>query len=475
MLANAVLAMGPADERAFHDAILRTDLAVFVRKAFGTVCPGTPFVPNWHLDALCNALTKVTMGETRRLIIEIPPRHLKSICASVALPAWLLGQDPTRQIISVCYAKDLAIKHANDCRAVMNSDWYRRVFPGTRLDPSKNTETEVMTTKRGFRMSTSVHGTLTGRGASLIIIDDPIKPADAMSAAVRERVNEWCSSTLFSRLNDKRHDAIILVMQRLHVNDLAGHLLPQGGWEHLSLPAIAESDERIETGPGQYHIRRSGELLHPARESADVLDRIKKEMGSAAFAAQYQQSPVPPGGNMIKWNWFGWYDKKENLNYDDIIVSWDTAMKPTELSDYSVATIWGKKGDFYYLLELIRLHLAYPELRRKVKEIYSGWLEPTILIEDAGSGTSLIQDLRAENIPVIGIKPKGDKVMRMNAQLARLEAGAVHLPLNAPWLGDFKTEVLAFPDGAHDDQVDSMCQALSWMSRPRRRLLAVGA
>jgi hypothetical protein len=323
----------PVSPQAALNAVLRTDLMSFVRKSFGTVSPGDGFSPSWHLEAMCHQLSKVISGENRRLIITIPPRHLKSICTSVAAPAFILGHDPTRKIICVSYSQELAVKHANDCRSVMNSEWYRQLFPATKVDPAKNTETEVMTTRRGFRLSTSVGGTLTGRGGNLIIIDDPIKPADAMSDTTPERLIQWCGTTLMSRLDDKERDSIILVMQRLHVGDLAGHFLEQGGWVHLNLPAIAEVEERIKTGPGHYHQRKVGDLLHPARESQAVLDAMKASMGSATFAAQYQQSPVPPGGNMVNWSWFNWYDPNDPPTVDEIVISWDTAMKPTELSD----------------------------------------------------------------------------------------------------------------------------------------------
>jgi predicted phage terminase large subunit-like protein len=156
---------------------------------------------------------------------------------------------------------------------------------------------------------------------------------------------------------------------------------------------------------------------------------------------------------------------------DEVVISWDTAMKATELSDYSVGTVWGIKGDFYYLLDLIRVRLDYPALRRKVVEICSQWPHATILIEDAGSGTSLVQDLSDQKIPAIAIRPEGDKIIRMSAQTAKIEAGAVHLPTQAPWLDDLRTEVLAFPHGIHDDQVDSISQALNWVSRPKRKFI----
>jgi predicted phage terminase large subunit-like protein len=455
MRSNMAGLTSPVSTRVL-DAILRTDFVSFIRKVFQTVSPGERFLPNWHIEAMAHHLLRVVSGETRRLVITIPPRHLKSICASVALPAFILGRDPTRRTICVSYSQDLAVKHANDFRTVVKSDWYQRLFPGTRIDPAKDTQTEIMTTRKGFRLATSVGGTLTGRGGNLIIVDDPIKPEEAMSDTTRERSIQWCGNTLLSRLDHKEQGAIILVMQRLHVGDLAGHFLAQGGCDHLNLPAIAEVEQTIEIGPGRDHVRKVGDPLHPARESRATLDLIKAGMGSASFSAQYQQSPVPPGGNMVKWEWFKWYDP-DDLSFEEIVISWDTAMKPTELADYSVGTVWGVRGDLYYLIDVIRERLDFPALRRKVIEIYERWRrshKPTILVEDAGSGASLIQELYDCDIPAKSIKPQGDKVMRLNAQLAKIEAGAVHLPRRAPWLEDLRAEVLAFPNGLHDDRFD---------------------
>src|SRR5438034_6681360 len=248
-------------------------------------------------------------GEIKRLIITVPPRSLKSICALVAFPAFVLGHYPTRRIICVSYAEALARKHANDCRALMRSTLYHRLFPNTRISNAKDTELEFATTRGGNRLATSIGGTLTGRGGNLIVIDDPLKPQDAYSEAARENTKQWYSNTLLSRLDDKTKDAIIVVMQRLHLDDLVGHLLEQEGWTHLNLPAIAESEFRIPLGPGRYHLRRVGDLLHPEREPREVLDEFKRSMGSLDFAAQYQQEPVAEGGNLIKWDWFQFYDK----------------------------------------------------------------------------------------------------------------------------------------------------------------------
>ena len=213
--------------RALLLALLREDLLSFSRRCFQTVVPGQTYQHNWHLEALASKLIYALEGGSRRLIITLPPRGLKSLFCSVALPAFALGRDPTQRIICASYAQDLAAKHARDCRAVMESAWYREAFPRTRIDPRKNTEAEIETTAKGFRLATSVGGTLTGRGGRLVIIDDPLKPGDAMSDAKRESVHQWYETTLLSRLDNKAEDVIIVVMQRLHVDELRS-----GGGSH---------------------------------------------------------------------------------------------------------------------------------------------------------------------------------------------------------------------------------------------------
>jgi predicted phage terminase large subunit-like protein len=447
------------------NAALRTDLYAFVQAFFPMISPGGDLLRNWHIEAITYALMRVMGGEITRLIITVPPRALKSICASVAFPAFVLGHNPGRRIICVSYSESLARTHANDCRALMRSERYRLLFPRTRISASKDTELEAMTTARGFRFATSVGGTLTGRGGNLIVIDDPMKPQDAQSQSARDSTIQWYANTLLTRLDNKARDAIIVVMQRLHSDDLVGYLLEQGGWEHLNLPAIAEVEERIPLSRGRFYVRKLGDLLHPEREPQTVLDQIKRTMGSVEFAAQYQQTPVPPGGNLIKWSWFRSYDEEPAYHPNDrIIVSWDTAMSSSELSGYSVCIVVLARGETVYVLDVLRDRLEYPALKRKAIEIHQQWRHATrnyaLLIENKGSGMSLIQDLRQVNIHAVRIDPDGDKIMRMNRQTARIEAGSVLLPTHAPWLDDFRSEMMAFPAGRHNDQVDALSQAL---------------
>ena len=237
------------NEHAAFAALLRSDLRSFVWKSFQTILPGTPYLPNWHIDAIVHQLMRVQAGDISRLLINQPPRSLKSICVSVAYVAWLLGHDPTRRVIVVSYANELAAELHRQFRMVIDAPWYRALFPAMR--PARDSGTELVTTAGGGRYATSVGGTLTGRGADLIIIDDPLKAEEAMSEPARKRVIDWYAGTLVSRLNDKEHGPIVVVMQRLHENDLAGHLLGQGGWEHLDLPAIAVDDSRHSPGPRQ--------------------------------------------------------------------------------------------------------------------------------------------------------------------------------------------------------------------------------
>lgn len=451
--------------RSFLDGALRADLTTFVQRVVQTVAPGANYLPNWHVEVLCHYLERCLAGEITRLIVTMPPRHLKSLCASVALPAWALGRDPTMRIICASYSNDLSVKHARDCRAVMESDWYKRTFPKTRLDRGKASEMEVATTASGFRLATSVGGVLTGRGGNLIVIDDPIKASDALSDAKREAVNHWFFNTLFSRLDDKSRDRIVVVMQRLHVDDLAGHLLTgDGGWVQLNLPAIAETDERFDLGDGRVFTRRHGEALHPVRESLETLAQIRKTLGTYEFSAQYQQSPVPLDGGLIKWSWFQFYDALPERTSSDLVVqSWDTASKAEEINDYSVCTTWLRRGQDHYLMDVTRVRAEYPALRRLIVEMAHGDCPDAVLIEDKGSGTQLIQDLRAEGkVRPIAITPEGDKTLRMSAQSAKIEAGHVLLPRSAPWLDDFRVEILQFPRGRYDDQVDSVSQYLSW-------------
>jgi hypothetical protein len=430
-----------------YRALLRHDFFYFLARSFTELNPATELAGNWHLEIMAEELDLCRTGKTRRLIINLPPRSLKSHCASVAFPAWILGHNPSAQIICASYAQDLADKHAINCRALMSSKFYRKQFPNSRLSPEKRDIADFLTTRRGCRKATSVGGVLTGRGADFIIINDPLQPDKALSDVRRNSTNDWYDNTLISRLNHKLTGCIVIVMQRLHEDDLVGHVLAieerlgldiDPKWKLVRFPAIAEEDETHvvhHVGKEFPYARRAGEVLHRDREPREILDQLRETLGEYHFAGQYQQSPAPLGGGIIKANWFRYYTERPE-HFDLIFQSWDTANKASELNDYSVCTTWGvvnspqSGGSFVstdrcsnggsgstdrsrgphapdvgswgggsdrarptrpnrclYLLDSLRRRMEYPELKRTVLAHAKEWSPRNILIEDRASGT----------------------------------------------------------------------------------------
>ncbi len=454
-----------------YRALMRSDFTAFIERSFHELNPATSFLPNWHIEVIAAELESCRRGQTKRLIINVPPRSLKSHCASIAFPSWLLGHDPSAQIIVASYAQDLANKLSSDCRTLFASSFYRDLF-STRLSPQRQAVQEFMTTRQGFRLSTSIGGVLTGRGADFIIIDDPLKPDEALSDTQRKAVNDWFDGTLYSRLNNKRDGCIILIMQRLHEDDLVGHVLGMEPWKVLRFPAIAEEDEAhvirssYKSGARRF-VRRAGEALHVEREPLEVLNRLREAQGEYNFSGQYQQAPAPLGGGLVKAQWFKTYSEADlPAKFETTFQSWDTANKPTELSDYSVCTTWGVKDKHAYLLHVLRKRLGYPELKRAAREQAEAFSPQTILIEDKASGTQLIQELVSEGMHAIKkYEPTMDKIMRMHSVTSTIENGFVHLPDKAAWLPEYLHELSSFPKGKYDDQADSTSQALDWFKQ----------
>jgi len=456
---------------------LRDDLLAFTVKSFTTVYPGTPYLANRHIAALVYWLMRVYNGETTRLVINLPPRSLKSLVVSVALVAWWLGRNPTRQIIVISYSNELAAELHRQFRMIIDSDWYRALFPKMRV--AKDTGTELVTTAGGGRYATSVGGTLTGRGGHVVIVDDPQKPGDVMSDAVRNQVINWFGETLVSRLNDPERGPVIVLQQRLHEDDLSGYLLAQGTWDHFALPAFAVEDCEIPLVNGETFIRRRDDVLHPERQSRESLERLKVEMGSFAFAAQYQQQPVPVEGNLIRAKWFRRYDQLPPADDDlRIYQSWDFANTIGGGSDFSACISAQEfKGDLY-ISDAFRGQLEAPDLRRMIEALAARSNPSAILFEQDRLGLALLQLFEADRpagmVRPIGIPPQVSKLDRLAAAAINIEGGHVYLPNEAPWLVDLMVEVLAAPSGKHDDLVDALAQLINWaFTRPRRPKLPV--
>ncbi|QDW37775.1 hypothetical protein FFI89_011785 [Bradyrhizobium sp. KBS0727] len=450
-------------EQDLFNAVLRSDFKSFLHRCMQTLNPGAKFMANWHIEAISYQLQRVRAGEVTRLIINLPPRYLKSLTVSVIFPAFLLGHNPRLKIFGISYGNELSGKHAADFRAIVESSWYRRAFPNMRI--ARAADSDVKTTQRGYRKSTSVNAALTGMGGDMFIIDDPQKPADAQSEVLRNGVTQWFSNTLRSRLDNKESGVIIVVMQRVHLLDLTGYLTESSDeWTVLSVPAIAEADEKIAVGPEKYYLRRVGAALHQEYESLATLEKLRNEVGSDVFAAQYQQAPVPPGGAMIRKQWLRYYEVAPERTYrTKVIQSWDTAAKNGAQNDWSVCTTWLIHEKHFYLLDVTRGRYEYPRLRETAAALAERFKPGVIMIEDASTGIALAQELRqAGTYAVRPIPVERDKIGRLYVQQSKFEAGLVLFPKAARFLADLETELLTFPQGKTDDQVDSISQALAY-------------
>jgi predicted phage terminase large subunit-like protein len=453
-------------DRTLADAFYRTHFGVFTYRAFEALNPGQRLIPNWHIDAICFEIQQMVCGETRsRLVLNLPPRSLKSFIVSVVLPAWLLGRAPSSRIICACYSDGLSAKFSRDTRALLETPFYKRVFPQTRLNPKKASEVEFETTRRGYRLATSVGGTLTGRGGGVLIVDDPIKANDAESEVARRAAIDWFRNTALSRLDDPAQSLIAIAMQRLHVDDLSGILIEQG-WPSLVIPAIGVEPIDYRVSEDETYHRPVGQLLQPGRDHPEAIEELKREIGSRVFAAQYQQNPTPPDGNMIKAAWLGRYDAApDRSRLHRVLLSCDPAGKAGAHNDYTAIAVVGIQDKALHVLQVSRGHWTVMQMREQILSLGPQWQVDLILVEDTSSGMGLLQLLKEEpRLNVVGRRPDADKETRIRRQQGRFEAGRILLPKDAPWLADFESELLGFPYARYDDQVDALLLVLEWFA-----------
>jgi predicted phage terminase large subunit-like protein len=453
------------------DALLRSYYFAFFLYGFTFLNPRTEFTYAPYIEVLTTYLERCSRGCHRRLIFLLPPRSLKSLLVSVCFSAWLMGRNPSEKIICACYGQELADKLAMDCRMIMNSPWYQRVFPQTRL--STQGLSGLVTSHNGSRIATSVGGALTGMGANFIFVDDAIKPGDSLSDVKRNNANEWFRNTLYSRQDDPQGSSIVVVMQRVHEDDLVGRLLESDSWEVVRFPAIAEEDEAhiIETPYGNRRFeRKAGEALNPGRESVEALMDRRRVCGEYIWASQYQQHPAPLGGGLTKSEWFRTYNPLETPIFEYIFQCWDTANKESDSNDYSVCTTWGIYQGKIFLMGVLRERMEFPKLKRAIVDHAQLFNARYILIEDKASGTALIQDLIHDGVRgVTAYTPKMKKYDRMLGVTPWIENGFVYTPEKAPWLAEYLHELTTFPSSKFDDQVDATSAALEWaISRIRR-------
>lgn len=464
-------------------------LSWFIRDGWHVLEPSTPLEWSWHHEAICQHLQamiedwakhQTDASYTQRLqnlLINVPPGTMKSRIVNVYFPAWVWLRWPSWKGIFLSANPRVAVRDSLLCRDLLASDWYRRTFtPTWAFKPDQDAKTLFKNTAGGYRQAMGFSSRITGDRADALVWDDPHDAKEALSDTMREGVLERWDNAIANRVNDLRSSLRIGIMQRLHAHDLAGHVLGQGGWEHLRIPMAFETTptcpcQTCQSGAtvlGWSDPRTTdGELLQPDRFPPDVLDAERVRLGSYGWAGQMQQNPIPRGGGMVKLSWFKRYNTPPE-HPEQIVQSWDTAGSAKDLSAYWVCTTWAVTPTGVYLLHVLRQQMDYPTGKRLSVSHADHWKPAALLIENKSTGLSLIQELQAEtSLPVIPVEPEGDKITRMSVETPAIEAGNVYLPERAEWLADYEIEVGHFPNSGTKDQADSTSQFLRWWRTQR--------
>jgi len=459
-----------AENAKFH-------LKKFVVEAWHVVEASTPFVDGWHVDAICEHLEAVTDGKIRNLVINMPPRHMKSLLVSVFWPCWDWTLQPSRRWLFASYAQSLATRDSLKCRRLIQSPWYQFWYGDKyRLTDDQNQKTRFENDRTGYRLATSVGGLGTGEGGDRIVVDDPHNVLEAESERIRSTTLSWWDETMASRGNDPKTVARVIVMQRVHEDDLTGHVLAQGGYEHLCLPAEYEGSKYVTVIGWQDPRTKLGELLCPTRFGQDELNELKLRLGSRAAAGQLQQCPAPAEGAIFKAHWF--LNRYRTLPaFVRVATFWDTALKADEENDETACiTLGAGVDDNSYILRAVHGRWETPDVVRRMVE-QSSWLKSLYgdrylgdYVEDKVSGTTLIQYIRRTHpdLAVIPIKVELDKIARAHGVTPICEAGRVLLPEpsifpeSRQWSDDLLTALLAFPAAKHDDLTDAFVYAVKW-------------
>jgi predicted phage terminase large subunit-like protein len=438
----------------------------FVQGAWDVLEPQTKLLWNWHHDLICEYLTAAERGEIRRLIINIAPRSTKSLLATVSFPDWIWTKTPSARFLFGSYAETLATKHSLLRRNLIESDWYQGGWGHKfKLAGDLNKKTEFANNKTGQMKSTGIKGSITGEGGDYIIIDDPHNPKGAESDADREATLQNFDLAWSNRLNNKKTGRIILIMQRLHHQDLTGHLIAKNlGYEVVKIPTVCER-KTIVTFPisGKEIVREAGSFMHAERDGYEEIEQAKKDLGSYGFAGQHQQDPSPRSGGIIKRAWIKYYKELPDGLEEKIIVA-DLTYKDAKTSDFTVVEVWGRKGSSLYLIDQIRDRMGFPEQIQAIKTMSARHPDAIAkVIEEAANGAAVIQTLQGEIMGIVPFKPQTGKDARLAAVSPIYEAGNVYYPdpTIAPWVGTNVEEVVSFPNAAHDDTVD--CASLAIM------------
>jgi predicted phage terminase large subunit-like protein len=432
----------------------RESFMAFVKKVWPN------FIEGSHHKRMAKAFERVARGECKRLIINMPPRHTKSEFASYLLPAWFLGNFPEKKVIQTSHTAELAVGFGRKVRNLVDQDVYTEIFPGVGLQQDSKAAGRWNTNKGGDYFAIGVGGAVTGKGADILIIDDPHSEQEAAMAAsnpdVYDKVFEWYTSGPRQRLQPG--GAIVIVMTRWAARDLTGQVIKSAAqrsgeeWEVIEFPAILPS----------------GNPLWPQFWGLEELEALREELPNSKWQAQYQQNPIGNESAIVKRDWWKWWEKDDPPVCDYILQSWDTAFEKNNRADYSAGTTWGifncEEDNFapnIILLNTYKKRVEFPDLKRDVLREYNEYEPDSLIVEKKASGAPLIYDLRAMGIPVQEYTPgKGqDKIARLNSVSDIIASGKVWVP-QTRWAEELVDEVAAFPSGEHDDLVDATTLAL---------------
>ena len=457
---------------------LGEDFAAFVKKAWRVLQPQRPLIWSWHYDYLCEILTLVKRRQLLRVIINIPPRTLKSTLVTILFPAWVWITEPEHNFLTASYSLDLSSEHSVVRRSLLQSAWYQRLF-GDRfqLAGDRNQVSQYANNRRGQMVASSVGATVMGRGCDTAILDDPVSADQALSDTERSSTNNWIDGTLRSRLNDPPTGAIVLVMQRLHQLDPTGFVLEHEPelWTPVRFPLEAEEDETW-TFPisGRVVYRKKGEILMPERFPPETVEQLRSRR--LVYCGQYQQRPAALEGNLVKRSearYYGGIDPRTGLadgklpeTFDRKIISVDCSFKDTASSDFVAIGVIGVLGRKRYLLNVVnqRLDAAATEAEiRRQREVHRP--VNAVLVENKANGPAIIQRLKVNLPGVVEIDPQGGKIARMFAAAPEWQAGDWYVLRNAAWTEPFIEQITMFPAARNDDMCDMMSQAAAWLLR----------
>jgi predicted phage terminase large subunit-like protein len=459
--------------------VLNLTLIDFVKQAWQILEPVSTLVWSWHLDLICEYLTlirdedfKSVCGNLEGIIFNVPPRTMKSLLISVFFPIWVWTSKPSCRFMFVSYSEKLSTQHSIFRRSIIESEWYQKEWRSVfTLLRDQNVKSHYGNSHRGAMFSTGMQATATGMGGDILIFDDPLNPEQAISQVEREAVNLRFDTTFRSRINDPAKGVKIIIMQRLHELDLTGHVLARESsrWEHVSLPAVAPEDkEWIFPSSKEVKNQKAGDLLWEARLPQSFLDTQRVGMGSWAFNGQYQQTPAPLDGGIIKRQWVRFYRQMPE-KFEFMVQSWDCTFSGGSDNDFVAGQVWGRSGGKYFMLPYRTYdRLDFGPTMAAIKACHAKFPQANaVLIEDKANGPAIISELQKEIAGVVPVNPEGGKIARAQATAPLWESGSIELPdpqiFGCTWIEDYLHNICTFPKAAHDDDVDATSQALIYM------------